>query len=146
MERVIVRVRGEQTDPEGETSRIETVAEGRHYYKGGKHYVLYDDLMMEDGEVSTVLKIEPGAMVLLRSGSVCQEQRFAANEESVSEYRTPFGNMRMAVRTEKLDVVYGSVTGNIDVIYAMSINGQVQSQNELHIEVTVPEGEAARLN
>ncbi|MBQ7515715.1 MAG: DUF1934 domain-containing protein [Schwartzia sp.] len=146
MDRVIVRVRGEQTDTEGETSRIEMVAEGRHYYKAGKHYVLYDDQMLDTGEVSTVLKIEPDAMVLLRSGVVCQEQRFAINEESVSDYRTPFGDMRMAVRTEKLDVAYGSVTGNIDVIYAMSINGQVQSQNELHIEVTIPEGEAHRLN
>jgi len=146
MERVIVHVRGAQTDPEGETSCIETVAEGRHYYKGGKHYVLYDDQMTDTGEVSTVLKIEPAAMVLLRSGAICQEQRFVVNEESISEYRTPFGSLQMAVRTEKLDVVYGSVTGNIDVIYAMSIDGQVQSQNELHIEVTIPEGEARRLN
>jgi len=146
MDRVIVRIRGEQTDLEGETSCIETVAEGRHYYKKGKHYVLYDDHLTDQGRVSTVLKIEPYAMVLLRSGAISQEQRFAVNEESVSQYQTPFGALQMAVRTDQLDVAYGSVTGSVDVHYAMVINGQEQSSNQLHIEVTIPEGEAHRLN
>ena len=45
MEKVIVKVRGEQTGADGETNAIEVVAEGRHYEKNGMHYVLYDDHM-----------------------------------------------------------------------------------------------------
>ena len=145
MDRVIVKVRGEQTDPEGEKSRIEMMAEGRHYYRNGKHYVLYEDDMMDgDGRISTVLKIAPDSVV--RSGGVVQEQRFDKRQESVSEYKTPFGSMELSVRTDTINVVYGTVSGEVDVSYAMSINGQVQTLNELHIEISAAEGEIGRLN
>ena len=147
MDRVIVKVRGEQTDPEGEKSRIEMMAEGRHYYRNGKHYVLYEDNMLDgEGRISTILKIAPDSVVLLRSGGVVQEQRFDKRQESVSEYKTPFGSMELSVRTDTVNVVYGTVSGEVDVSYAMSINGEVQTLNELHIEISAAEGEIDRLN
>lgn len=147
VDRVIVKVRGEQTDAEGEKSRIEMMAEGRHFYRNGKHYVLYQDQVMDgDGQISTVLKIAPDSLVLMRSGSVVQEQRFDKGQESVSEYQTPFGSLQMAVRTDEMSIVYGTVSGQVDVSYALSINGQVQTLNELHIEIRAAEGEIGRLN
>lgn len=147
MEKVIVKVRGEQTDPEGEKSRIEMVAEGRHYCRNGKHYVLYDDNVMDGaGRISTVLKIAPDSVVLLRSGAVTQEQRFDARTDSISQYQTPYGNLELAVRTEAVNVVYGTVSGQVDVSYALSVNGQAETKNELHIEISVAEGEISRLN
>ena len=147
MEKVIVKVRGEQTDTEGEKSRIEMVAEGRHYYRNGKHYVLYDDNVMDGaGRISTVLKIAPDSVVLLRSGAVTQEQRFDARADSISQYQTPYGNLELAVRTEAVNVVYGTVSGQVDVSYALSVNGQAETQNELHIEISAAEGEISRLN
>ena len=45
-----------------------------------------------------------------------------------------------------VNVVYGTVSGEVDVSYAMSINGEVQTLNELHIEISAAEGEIGRLN
>jgi uncharacterized beta-barrel protein YwiB (DUF1934 family) len=147
MDRVIVKVKGQQTDAAGETSRIEMVAEGRHYYRNGWHYVLYDDQLAEDkAAAATILKIAPDTMVLLRNGSVNQEQRFAAAQESRSVYRTPYGNLDLSVTTNTIDIIYGTVSGNIDINYAMAINGKWQSQNELHIEICAAAGENSRLN
>lgn len=147
MEKVIVKVRGEQTDMGGEKSQIEMVAEGRHYFRDGKHYVLYEDNVMDNaGRISTVLKIAPDSVVLLRSGAVTQEQRFDARAASVSQYQTPYGNLELAVRTEAVNVVYGTVSGQVDVCYALSINGQAETRNELHIEISAAEGEISRLN
>ena len=147
LERVIVKVRGEQKDLMGEQSSIEMVAEGRHYYKGGRHYVLYDENLTEEGEkTSTILKIEPNSVVRLGHGSVEQEQRFALREKSVSQYRTPFGSLEMAIKTHELAIEYGTATGQVDVNYDVSINGQKQSRNTLHIEVSMAAGEAGRLN
>ena len=137
MEKVIVKVRGEQTDTEGEKSRIEMVAEGRHYCRNGRHYVLYDD---------HVMKVTPDSVVLLRSRAVTQEQRFDTRAASVSQYQTPYGNLELAVRTEAVNVVYGTVSGQVDVSYALSVNGQAETQNELHIEISAAEGEISRLN
>ena len=147
MDMVIVKIVGSQTDAEGEVSRMEMVAEGRHYYRNGKHYVLYDDTMTNaEQKTSTVLKIAADSLTLLRKGGVVQEQCFEPNKESSSVYRTPYGNMDLAMKTEKVEIVYGTISGNIDVAYAMAVNGQWQSNNELHIEISIADAASCRLN
>ncbi|MBQ9377532.1 MAG: DUF1934 domain-containing protein [Schwartzia sp.] len=145
MDRVIVRVRGEQTCADGETNRIEVVAEGRHFYKNGLHYVLYDD-HMADEKISTTLKIAPDSVLLLRRGAVSQEQRFVEGTESTSEYRTPFGSLELSVATSRMEVACGDVSGEIHVDYAMFVGGTWQSDNALHIEICPVPGEIGRLN
>ena len=110
MDRVIVKVRGEQTGADGETNAVEVVAEGRHYFKNGMHYVLYDD-HMADESISTMLKIEPDRLHLTRSGAVTQEQHFANGMESTSEYVTPLGSLTLSVRTRNMEISYGTVSG-----------------------------------
>ena len=145
MEKVIVKVRGEQTGADGETNAIEIVAEGRHYYKNGMHYVLYDDKMADEA-VSTILKIEPDRLHLTRSGAVAQEQHFMRGTESTSEYKTPLGNLTLSVQTKDMKIAYGTVSGEIHVDYALAINGAWQSDNALHISVCPDASEIGRLN
>ena len=145
MEKVIVKVRGEQTGADGETNAIEVVAEGRHYEKNGMHYVLYDD-HMADESISTMLKIEPDRLHLTRSGAVTQEQHFANGMESTSEYVTPLGSLTLSVRTRNMEISYGTVSGEIRVDYAMAINGTWQSDNTLSIEISPDASEVGRLN
>lgn len=148
MDKVIVKVKGRQTDVVGEVSTVEMVAEGRHYFRNGKHYVLYNDNVMNASNVSTetILKIAPDSLLLLRKGGVCHEQFFAQDKVSSSLYKTPYGKMQLSVKTDKISIVYGNVSGNIEVDYALSINGQWQSRNELSIEVNIADGNTCRLN
>ncbi len=145
MDNVIVRVRGEQTCADGETNQIEVVAEGRHFYKNGLHYVLYDD-HMADEPISTTLKIAPDSVLLLRRGAISQEQRFVEGVESTGEYRTPFGSLSLSVATSHMEVACGDVSGEIHVDYAMFVNGAWQSDNALHIEICPVPDEVGRLN
>lgn len=85
MNKVIVKVRGEQRDAEGEVNKIEMMAEGEHYFRNGKHYILYDDATLDEKKnTATVLKIAADSMTLMRKGAVVQEQRFALDKESRS--------------------------------------------------------------
>ena len=145
MDKVIVKVHGEQTGADGETNAIEVVAEGRHYFKNGMHYVLYDDNMADEA-ISTVLKIEPDRVHLTRSGAVTQEQHFMNGTESTSEYATPMGSLTLSVRTTNMEIAYGTVSGEIHVDYAMAINGMWQSDNSLSIEISPDASEIGRLN
>ena len=145
MERVIVKVRGEQTGADGETSAVEVVAEGRHYYRDGMHYVLYDD-SVEEERVETMLRIDPYSLHLTRNGAIIHEQHFARGTESVSEYETPLGNLTLSVVTRDMKIAYGTVSGEIKVDYAMSVNGVWQSDNKLLIEVAPEADEVKRLN
>jgi len=147
MNKVIVKVVGSQLDAAGEENSIKMMAEGRHYYRSGKHYILYDDpdLGKEKGS-STLLKVAEDSITLLRRGEVTQEQYFAKHKESTSVYRTPYGSLDLSVRTKAIDIAYGSVSGNIDIVYAMSVNGTWQSDNKLHIEICAAGTENNKLN
>ena len=141
MNRVIVKVTGEQKDAAGDVSRIEMTAMGEHYFRNGKHYIIY-----EDAPASTMLKVAADSLTLTRRGAVEQKQRFSPESESRSRYRTPFGDLDLCVATQRLDIAYGSVSGSIDVAYDMHINGEWQSANELHIEVEADISERQKLN
>ena len=147
MNKVIVKVTGEQKDASGDGSRIEMTAMGEHYFRNGKHYIVYEDTSLVEGAAaSTMLKVTADSLTLSRRGAVEQEQRFAPQHESRSRYRTPFGDLDLCVATQRLDIVYGAVSGRIDVAYDMHINGEWQSANELHIEVAADASELQKLN
>ena len=141
MDKVIVSVSGEQADAAGERSVIEMTAEGRHYFKSGKHYILYDDHSLTEGEAaSTVLKIAPDSLELIRKGAVMSRQFFAKAYEDRCMYQTPLGSLDLTVRTESLEIAYGTVSGSVDVSYAVLLNGEPQGKHALHIEVCADEG------
>ena len=147
MNRVIVKVVGLQKDMFGEENRIEMVSVGKHYEKNGVNYIVY-----EDSEASgllgtkTLLKVGEDSVTLVRRGSLMQEQYFAKDELSSGEYRTPFGRMKLAVFTNKLEIDYGSVSGRINIEYVLSINGKWQSDNELQIDICADHGAAASMH
>jgi len=147
MNKVIVTVVGRQKDAAGEENTIKMVAAGKHYYRNGQNYVLYEDHELSGAtETSTLLKIAEDSLTLLRRGAVTQEQYFAKGKESRSAYSTPYGELELSIRTQDIDIVYGSISGNIDIVYALSINGQWQSDNELHIAICADQAENNNLN
>ena len=135
MDRVRVTVRGTQVDETGEENVIETTAAGRHYLRGGKHYVLYEDGDGSQGKVSTVLKFDEDKLILLRHGTIEHRQEFTPQADSRSFYRTPLGELELEVHTHKLEMDFGTTAGTVDVLYDLAVNGQLQSRNSLHIEV-----------
>lgn len=135
--RIVVRVKGVQRSLKGQEEVLESEAEGQYYYRGGKHYVRYiDEVLDKEAKTSTVLKFSPESLVLLRKGAVELEQRFAVGKETKGEYRTRYGSLDLSVETDRLDINYDPVSGGqIDVSYEMSINGEFNSTNTLHIEI-----------
>lgn len=137
MNSVLVRVRSRQQDDKGMTNTIECMAVGRHSVKNSKHYVLYDDaLMQEQQKTSTVLKFSEDELVILRRGGVEQELRFREGADTRCRYQTPYGCLDMSVRTSRLAIHYGLTEGFLEAEYDIAINGQYQSTNTLRVEIT----------
>ena len=136
MNPVLVRVRGVQKTPEGEENTIRTEARGRYIFRGGKHYVLYEEEgLSEVGKVSTTLKFDEEKLTLLRHGAVEQTLEFVPRRESRSPYRTPIGLLNLTVRTEFLGMDLSADTKTLTVVYSLAVEGIHQSQNSLYIEV-----------
>ena len=147
MDRVLIRVTGQQSGTDGAPDSMEFLAEGRHYLKSGKHYVLYDDNVTDEGRlISTTLKFTDERLTLIRKGGVSQLQEFYSQGRSVSQYHTAYGSLELAVETKGINISFEDVKGEIHVEYALFVNGQWQSDNELHIEISPAAGSAVGLN
>lgn len=133
MNDVWVEVVGTQVDATGIADKIEFASVGKHYYKNGLNYILYDDSQM-DG-VKTMLKFDSAKLTLVRRGAVSQEHDFIKDACSVCEYRTPYGSVTMAITTNDIKIDYALSAGDIAIDYSLEINGRWQSQNHLSIKV-----------
>lgn len=137
MNPVLVRIRGSQRDDRGKTNIIESMAAGRHSVKNSKHYVLYDDaLLQEQQKISTVLKFSDDELVILRRGGVEQELRFREGADMRCQYRTPCGCLDLSIKTRRLAIHYERNEGFLEAEYDIALNGQYQSTNTLRVEIT----------
>lgn len=147
MEKVILKVEGSQTDALGETTNIKFMSEGQYYYKDGTGYILYNEMDSRGMEgTKTLLKIADNTVRLVRKGKVAHEQFFSYGEKSDSNYRTPFGDIKITVYTKKLAIDKGLISSSIHIIYDMSIDDAWQSNNELHVEITAADKTSEYLN
>ncbi len=136
MRKVIVTVVGTQTDAAGEESRIELVTVGSRRDKDGVSYITYRESEVSGLEgTTTLLKLYPGRMTLVRMGAVELKQEFAPGLKSHGTYITPYGSMKLTVATRSLE---RAAAGGIDAVtagYDLEINGRWQSYNTLAVEI-----------
>jgi len=52
----------------------------------------------------------------------------------------------LSVKTNDINIKYGSVSGTVIIDYALSMEGQWQSDNLLHIEICADKKEKNQLN
>lgn len=133
MNKFIVKINSKQKNDKQDTIRMQALANA--YDKNGILYVIYKEQdLNEKKETSTMLKIQEDSLTLTRTGGVQQQQFFAQGQESVSDYITPFGNLKMKVKTHRLKMITG-MKRTIKIDYALYINDSWQSDNELVIKL-----------
>lgn len=136
MQKVLVKVVGTQTDDAGEESRIEFISVGTRHEKNGVSYISYRESELTGLEgTTTVLKLYPDRLVLLRMGAVEQKQEFCAGQKRYSTYVTPLGNMKMGVFTKQLAIRDGGSAASVTVAYDLEINDRWQSFNTLSVNI-----------
>ena len=136
MDNILVTVIGIQRDAGGDENRIELVTPGRKYQKNGVHYITYKESAISGMEGSTTLiKLYPGHVTVIRMGSVEHKQEFCLGEETFSTYITPYGSLEMGIQTKLLEHSRPDELDSIQIGYDLKIDGQWQSYNELSISI-----------
>lgn len=136
---VLISVKGSQRDAHGEEEVIELFTHGHRYSKNGVHYLTYQETEISGMEgATTLLKVYPNHIVLVRMGGIKQRQEFCVGQRSRSNYITPYGTMEMSMNTTRLTIEHSGdnsqVTG-IHIEYELEIDGQWQSNNTLAVLV-----------
>lgn len=127
---VLVTISGlhmtEETGMEQENEPIEVVTPAKYYYKNGKHYILYDEVMEGFSEkVKNQVKITGDSQLeIRRTGLTASHMIFEDGKSHLSEYQTPFGTLHTQVHTRKLAIHMTEEQINIDVDYRLEVNGE----------------------
>lgn len=132
MNKLIVKINSKQKGSKQNTIKMKALANS--YEKNGILYVIYKESLDENIKVSTMLKITKDSLTLTRTGNVKQQQIFCSGKESISNYVTPYGNLKMKVKTHRLEINSGIIQ-EIKIDYALYINNDWQSDNKLVIKL-----------
>ena len=121
---------------EGETGEVTLNTTGTYTQRGGARFIAYKEYDQENPKVSTtsVLKIEPGKVTMMRSGS---STRLILEEgkRHLCLYDTGYGTFSVGVFTSDLTCSLGERGGRVDIQYTLDIDSNLSSSNEITVEV-----------
>lgn len=133
---VLVSLVSRQVDTEGDISEMSLFTEGKSCEKAGCFYITYkecDETGLE--ATTTLLKIEPDRISVIRSGGVEAKQVFVVGKRHSFSYITAFGTFEMTVNPWVVEASLQEGEGRIGLEYDLEIDGTPISRNSLAIEV-----------
>ena len=116
---------------------IEVIAPAMYYFKNGKHYVLYDELVEGiPGTIKNTIKIEEGKMLeIIKSGITNSRMLFEKDKINVTPYQTPYGEIMVGTYTKSMDVEVEEEDINVNVRYALDVNSEKIADCDIHINI-----------
>ena len=127
-------------ESDGLSDKIEFISEGGFYEKNGKFYITYKehrDMGMGDSRV--VLKVEQDAVTMRRMGDFRTIMVYKCGEITDFNYRTPFGEMSIKIKTEEAENGLSESGGLLRLTYLLFAGGAV-TRNEVTIRVKMENG------
>lgn len=141
LDSVKITIRAKQKDPNGRVEIVEHKARGSYGYRGGKHYIRYEDKQLSPGEhVPTVIKLSDRELAIIRQGMVSSRQNFILHGETRADYHTPYGLMELVMHTHELSAEFQEDAGKIHLAYSLAANGAAVGQYDLEIRIAALHG------
>ena len=119
---------------------IQFMTTGNLYYKNAGEALLQYVESQEDeqtGEITSsdiLLSLSDDKVTMQRNGDFSNTMVFSSGKRFEGVYRTPYGEMDMAVFTKEAACRIGNRDGSLHLHYQLQIQGNYASTNELHLE------------
>lgn len=124
---------------EQDSQKIESVSTGKYSFCNGKHFVQYEELLSEDCEVtetaSCLLKFTDSRLEVIKKGRVGVHMFFELNQNHMTSYATPYGDLMLGITTKAIQVVETEGEIAIDLKYSLDVNYQYVSDCDLKIKI-----------
>ena len=133
---VIIKVRGLQNGPETDGEPIEMIVTGEYFYKNNKHYILYDEVLEGESQITkNRIKISNGQMELNKSGVVNVNMVFEENVKHITQYYTPYGCLSMGIDGKKVEIKELEHEIDVSVVYGLEMNQEFVADCNISINV-----------
>ncbi|MFP4021281.1 MAG: DUF1934 domain-containing protein [Halanaerobium sp.] len=129
----------QQIVDEEEKEQINNQYQGEFYIKNEKLYLSYqDDAEGIDG-ARTVVKIDPvrERVLLIRQEPAAMKQDFVCGEKQEGYFKTAYGEIKMAVKTKRLEMEISENTGLIRINYQVFLGGEFNAEHHLKINYKI---------
>lgn len=135
---VKISISGIQDNENGE--KVEVVSMGELYEKDNKIYVSYDDASEDVSDVGcqvvkSLLKVKPNQVEIIKKGVTETHMVFIEDKDTLSYYSTPFGELEVAIHTDRLEQSNTERGFRILLEYALEINAAHMSNCNVDIKV-----------
>lgn len=125
---------------DGEKETVRQQAEGRLCREGEAYVLTYREGEASGlGRTRTTLRLEPGRAVLTREGELRARMVFQVGTPHASLYETPYGQLPMTVRTQRLEGELTQAGGRIFLIYTIESGGAHMGETRLRLTVKAKE-------
>ena len=115
---------------------VELITFGDYYHKNGKHYILYDEIDLEEGEnIKNRIKIGDGKIEVVKSGTTNGQLIFEQGKNHMTYYDTAMGSLIMGVNTNSICMVEEEDHIQAIVHYSLEMNYNHISECEITIDV-----------
>ena len=136
---VLVSIAGLQYEQEGEEA-IELISAGEYYFRNGKHYVIYEELLeeQEGGATATVkctLKLSEKQVEVIKKGPTAVHMIFELDQNHMTYYSTPYGDLMIGITTNSIQMKENENTMEIEINYGLDMNFQFVSDCKLTIKI-----------
>lgn len=111
---------------EEENVPIEVITPAVYYYKAGKHYVVYDEMVEGlPGTIKNKIRITDSRMVeILKTGLANAHMVFEKDKINMTQYETPYGELLVGIHTRDMKVEESEDLIDVRVVYALDVNGE----------------------
>ncbi len=133
---VIVKIKGKQCYPEGETAETVTEVAGEYFLRNGIRYVIFEETEVGFTQsTKSMLKVRDNQVELTKKGLIQSNMVFEEGKQYATEYRTPFGMVPMEVKTEHIRIREEEDSFQVQISYELHSNEALLAECDIQIEV-----------
>ena len=133
---VVLSIQGKQKYANQEPEVIELVTEGTMEFKEGGWDISYEESALTGLEgVTTTFRVEPGRVILDRTGNLRSRMVFEKDVPHDSLYQMPFGALMITVCAKYLFFDILPDGGVVDLLYTIEIENNAAGTVDYHLDI-----------
>ncbi len=135
---VLVSISGLQTAVD-EKETIEVINRGEYYFRGGKHYIRYEentDEATNTMDTRCMMKISGTQLEIVKKGDVSTRMLFEKGATTISSYSTPIGELTVGITTQSVRVTESDHELSAELFYSLDVNCNLVAECHLTIRVS----------
>lgn len=122
-----------------EKQKINNNYQGEFYIKNEKLYLSYEDNAEGIDGSQTIVKIDPDRerVLLLRQEPAAMKQDFVCGKKQEGYFKTAYGEIKIAVKTKRLEMEISEKSGLIRINYQVFLGGELNAEHHLKINYKI---------